>query len=427
MKRAVLVLFLTIAAAALFASGGTESTGAAQAATIKLNYEGDPMWPPLFDAFMKKYPNIKIEANVADISVIDSGQLKLALQAGTGPDLMQIDAAPSRMGMLANASLLLAMDDYYSKYNWKFADWTIRSVTYGGKKYGIPLEVDLIGVLYNKKIYSKLGLGEPKTYEDYIATLKKIKDAGIIPLTWGTRGCCQQGHYFAHYIEAAAGRQAVENLLYGNGKWTDPGIVKAAEELIRLVKEGYVNSDPNALKDAEAMQLLWDGKAAGTITGNWQTGGIIKEHQGVEPGWYAVPPITAASKGGFTGGLGSGWAVSGKTKVAPQVAELINFMFFTEDGQKLYFGNGNFLPTFQVIPGVLDKITMHPYQKEVVEEMKDPRGIGYNLSVYIPANTKNTYYEVVQGWIGGKLTAQQGCDLIQKAWEKDIADGLVKK
>ena len=426
MKRIVPILFLA-AAAALFASGGTEATGAGQPVTLKVNYEGGAMWPPLFEAFMKKYPNVKIEANVASIEVIDSGQLKLALQAGTGPDLMQIDAAPARMGLLANAGLLLALDDYYSKLNWKFADWTMRLVTYGGKKYGIPLEVDLIGVNYNKKIYSKIGVGEPKTYEDYLATLKKIKGAGTIPLTWGTNGCCQHGHYFAHYVEAAAGRQAVENLLYGNGKWTDPGIVKAAEELLRLVKEGYVNSDPNALKDAEARQLMWSGKAAGTITGNWVTGEIIKDHADIDPGWYAVPPITPASKGGFTGGLGSGWSVSGKTKYPAQAAELINFMFFSEEGQKLYFGGGSFLPTFPVLPGILEKVTIHPYHKEVVEEMKDPRGIGYNLSVYIPAATKAAYYEVIPGWIGGKLTPQQGAELIQKAWEKDIAAGLVQK
>ena len=180
MKRIVPILFLA-AAAALFASGGTEATGAGQPVTLKVNYEGGAMWPPLFEAFMKKYPNVKIEANVAGIEVIDSGQLKLALQAGTGPDLMQIDAAPSRMGLLANAGLLLALDDYYSKLNWKFADWTMRSVIYGGKKYGIPLEVDLIGVNYNKKIYSGIGVGEPKTYEEYLATLKKIKGAGTIP------------------------------------------------------------------------------------------------------------------------------------------------------------------------------------------------------------------------------------------------------
>ncbi len=233
MKRVFLMLFI-VATAAAFASGGGESTAAAaQAATLKVNYEGDPVYQPLFDAFMKKYPNIKIEANVAGIDVIDSGQLKLALQAGTGPDLMQIDAAPARMGMLANAGLLFALDDYYSKLNWKFADWTVRSVTYDGKRYGIPLEVDLIGVNYNKKTYAKLGLGEPKTYEEYISTLKKIKDSGTIPLTLGTNGCCQHGHYFAHYVEAAAGRQAVENLLFGNGKWTEPGIVKAAEEMLQ--------------------------------------------------------------------------------------------------------------------------------------------------------------------------------------------------
>ena len=172
---------------------------------------------------------------------------------------------------------------------------------------------------------------------------------------------------------------------------------------------------------------MWSGKAAGTITGNWVTGEIIKDHSDIQPGWYAVPPITQASKGGFTGGLGSGWSVSGKTKYPAQAADLINFMFFSDEGQKLYFGGGSFLPTFPVLPGILESVTIHPYHKEVVEEMKDPRGIGYNLSVYIPAATKAAYYEVIPGWIGGKLTPQQGAELIQKAWEKDIAAGLVQK
>ena len=426
MSKLRLVLILLVAGAAVFA-GGQPDSGSAQAVTLKVNYEGGEMWPPLFDAFMAANPTIKIEPNVAAIEVLESGQLKLALQAGTGPDLMQIDAAPARMGLLANAGLLLALDDYYSKHKWKFQDWTIRAVTFGGKKYGIPLEVDLIGVMYSKKIYDKLGLSEPKTYDAFLATQQKIKDAGIVPLTWGTRGCCQQGHYYSQFIEAAAGRKAIEDLLYGNGKWTHPGFVKAAEELVRLVKQGYVNADPNALKDAEARELLWQGKAAATITGNWNIGSIIQEHPDFEPGWYEVPPITKDSKAGFTGGLGSGWSISAKTKNADAAARLMDFMFFSETGQKLYFEKGNFLPTFEVLPGLLDKVTVHPYQKIVIEESKDKRGIGYNLSVFVPSGTKNTYYEVVQGWISGQLTPIQGCELIQKAWEKDIADGLVQK
>ncbi len=85
MKRFVLVLLAALVSTGAFASGGTEAAGAGQTATLKVNYEGDVMWPPLFEAFQKKYPNIKIEANVAGIEVMDSGQLKLALQAGTGP------------------------------------------------------------------------------------------------------------------------------------------------------------------------------------------------------------------------------------------------------------------------------------------------------------------------------------------------------
>lgn len=36
--------------------------------------------------------------------------------------------------------------------------------------------------LYNKDIFSKLGLQIPKTWDEFMAVSKKIKDAGQLPL-----------------------------------------------------------------------------------------------------------------------------------------------------------------------------------------------------------------------------------------------------
>ena len=420
------VTFLLLGAAA-FAGGQKEAASAeGKVVTLKVNYEGTEIWPKIFDEFAAANPNIKVEPNIADIQIFESGQLKLSLRSGSGPDVMQVDASPARMGLLAKAGLILSLDDAYKKFGWEFQDWTLKGVTYNGKKFGTPMTIDFIGVMYNKNLYKKMGLSEPAIYADFLSMLKKMKADGYVPMTWGTRKCCAHGHYYSQFIEAAAGREAVEDLLYGDGKWTHPGFVKAAEECIMIVKEGYTNRDPNAFTDAEARAKLWTLEAVQTITGNWRLGTIIKEGHDFDPGWYALPPITKASKGGFTGGLGSGWAVSAKTANPDAAITLLNFMFFEEPGQRIQLEDGD-MPTYKVLPGLIEKASMHKIHKDGVQYAQDARGIGYNLSVYVPANTKNTYYEVIQGWAGGMLTAQKGTEMIQKAWEKDIADGLVQK
>ena len=56
---------------------------------------------------------------------------------------------------------------------------------YQGEVYGVPSTATAQGIVYNKRVFEEAGVTElPKTPEDFIASLKKIKehDASIIPL-----------------------------------------------------------------------------------------------------------------------------------------------------------------------------------------------------------------------------------------------------
>src|SRR6185295_1644532 len=63
-------------------------------------------------------------------------------------------------------------------------DATFKStVSAGGKLYGVPFGgATGGGILYNKAVYSKLGLQVPKTWADFMANNAKIKAAGVAPI-----------------------------------------------------------------------------------------------------------------------------------------------------------------------------------------------------------------------------------------------------
>src|SRR4051812_45934343 len=77
-----------------------------------------PTVDAVYAAFTEHNPNITITREA-----ISSDQMRqtvnTAIASGTGPDIILYDAGPSYAGVLADAGLLLPLDDYAAQYGWK--------------------------------------------------------------------------------------------------------------------------------------------------------------------------------------------------------------------------------------------------------------------------------------------------------------------
>jgi len=399
------------------------NNGFAEQIKLKFLYETSiPDYiPDIIEDFMEENPNVKVELEPSTLEYFESGGLQLALSSGKGPDIIQIDAAPARMGLLANAGLLLPLDKFYEQYDWKsaFFPWAMEWVTYGNKKYGIPHEVEFIGPLYNKEIFKKLGLTEPRKYEDFITILEKLKNAGYNPpICIGLRNKYAGGWLFGNYIQACAGRKYFETILNGVGRWDNPWIIKAASEMQKLVKKKYISKDlALALKADEAeSELWWTGKSGVYFVGTWLVSDI-EEHS--FPGeWFPLPPINSRLPGGYTGGLGSGFSIAKMTKYPEVATEVLNFIFFNRESQRKIIEEGKVVPA---IPIEVERFDLSPLFKKVITTLRTEE-VGYNPSVVIPGSVKEVYYENIVGLIGLMVTPEQACKNIQSThseWWKE--------
>src|SRR4028118_2011377 len=87
-----------------------------------------------------------------------------------------------RGSALAEAGLLYDMTDAYEEHEWEVFDFAKERVTFDGKLYGVPGELETIGVFYNKDVFTELGLEQPESLEDLRAASETIRDAGTIPM-----------------------------------------------------------------------------------------------------------------------------------------------------------------------------------------------------------------------------------------------------
>ena len=402
----------------LVATGGT-SAGFASQAKLKFMYEtAIPDYiPNIVEAFMEENPNVKIELEPSTLEYFESGGLQLALKSGKGPDIIQLDCAPARMGLLAKAGLLLPLDKFYAKYDWgdKFFSWAVEQGTYGGIRYGLPHEVEFIGPLYNKEIFANLGLTEPKTYKEFTNILEKLKNADHDPpISLGVRDRTPGGWLFGNYIQACAGKEYFETILYGNGRWDTKWMIRAASEMQNLVKQGYIDKQlALALKGEEAdNELWWTGKSGVFITGTWLMSDII-EHS-FSGKWFPLPPINPELSAGYTGGLGSGFCVAKTTEYPEIVARVLNFLFFSDKGQREIIETSKKVPPISV---EAENFDIPPVFKNVIATLKG-KEIGYNPSVWVPAVVKEAYYDNIVGLIGLMVTPEQAYKNIQAAQDE---------
>src|SRR6476659_4955579 len=223
MSRFRLSAVPVVLVAFLLALGGMPSISHAQDEKVELRIWDqftDPAESDTADAIYKAYtdahPNVTIKREAIQTDQMRQ-TVNTALASGTGPDIIFYDAGPGYAGVLANADLLSPLDQYAAQYGWgdKIAAQSLEATSLNGKLYGLPLQVDLIGMYYNKSVLDKEGWSVPQTVEELKTLCAAAKDKGYDPpIAFSDNPGWQAFHQFSMAANDMIGPDAMRALLY---------------------------------------------------------------------------------------------------------------------------------------------------------------------------------------------------------------------
>jgi raffinose/stachyose/melibiose transport system substrate-binding protein len=174
------------------------------------------------------------------------------------------------------------------------------AVTQNGKVYGAPWGTAMGGgILYNKDVYSKLGLQVPKTWADFESNSDKIKAAGLTAVvgsfkdTW-TSQLFVLGDY--HNVAASNPDWATQYTANKVKYATDPVAVKGFEKTAEAKQRGWLNKSAGSTTFDQGMKLLASGKAGQYPLLTFPVGTLPKA-QADKIGFFGIPGDDASTNG----------------------------------------------------------------------------------------------------------------------------------
>lgn len=221
----------------------------------------------LIAAFEEANPDVTVKWNLFDHEGYKTS-IRNFLTADA-PDLANWYAG-NRMLPYVKAGLFEPVDDVWEANGLKESlGSAIDSMTIDGKIWGVPYTYYQWGVYYRKDIFAEHGIDVPKNWDEFLAASAKLKEAGITPITTGSKALWPLGGIFDYLDLRTNGYDFHMALTRGEIPWTDDRVRATFANLQTLVDNGYIYPDHASIDWQDALPQIVNGEAAMYVMGNF--------------------------------------------------------------------------------------------------------------------------------------------------------------
>jgi raffinose/stachyose/melibiose transport system substrate-binding protein len=348
-------------AAPLSTAAASPSTASTEPVTVEWWHitTGDPgktVFQGIADAYTAAHPNVKINITILENEAFKT-KLATSLQSGEVPDLFQswgggIMAAQADAGALKDITADIA--------SWKdtINPGALSIYSYKDVQYGVPWDMGMIGVWYNKALFTKAGItAPPTTWDEYLADVGKLKAAKITPLAIAGKDMWPSMHLWTYLALRIGGGDNMAEMVQ-TGNWNTDACTKAGDEVLKLnaldpYQAGFKAADYNA--EAAA---VGNGKAAMEVMGQWAPAVQMdqssdKKGLGADLGWFPFPTVTGGA-GAATDGVGGGNGIAVGKDASPEALDFLKFFSSVENATKINTANFGLSPVVGTESAITD-------------------------------------------------------------------------
>jgi raffinose/stachyose/melibiose transport system substrate-binding protein len=397
--------------------------------TVKwLHLELDPgyvaIWRKMADSYESQHPGVKIQMQFLENEAFKA-KLPTLLQSSDAPDFFYSWGGGVLKQQMATGALLdltTAMKANNGAWLKSFNPAAIDGLTFDGKISAVPFKLGTVSFFYNKALFAKAGVDAAtiKSWDDYLAAVKKIKAAGIVPIAGGGGEKWPIHFYWSYLVMRDGGQKVFDAAKNGQGNgFNDPAVVKAGEQLADLGKLDPFQPGYLGATWPQTLGVFADGKAAmilgfeNTEANQRTNAGDGKGQASDNIGRFAFPAVTGGA-GAVTDTLGglNAWAVS--KKAPPEALDFLAYLN-NADNQRLMAKAGMIIP---VAVGAEDGIT-NPLLSQSAKQLAHTTWHQNFFDQDLGPSVGRVVNDVSVGIVSGQITPKDAAAQIQDAFEQD--------
>ena len=270
-----------------------------------------------------KYPDITLEWDAIENEAYKT-KIKTAVSGDNMPDIF-FTWSCAFLGDFVSAGKVYCLDEAYKDFASKLPEKMCKNTTYDGKKYGVPLTMNIVGLFANMELLKKAGYDEiPGTYEEFIKCCDALKAQGIIPFGCAGKETWCVTEYLESVIEKSCGAQVLDDIFMGRASWDNSDVAKAVDTFQGMVTKGYFDPDGAALTNDVVKTNFMAGKYAFYMNGTWNCADFSNDANFKDKVKVAEFPVINGDKaklGQLIGGPSDTLAVAKSSKNAATAAK----------------------------------------------------------------------------------------------------------
>ncbi|MDF2039992.1 extracellular solute-binding protein [Bacillus sp. CMF12] len=410
----LLIAVLILAAALAGCSGNTDTASGENGSkkTIKFMH----LWPAgsskqqnqivtdIIEQYEAEHEDVKIEVEVLENEQYKN-KIKVLSSSNELPDVGFTWAA-GYMTPFVKGNLFAELDDVLNDgLKDSFVSGTTEAYALDGKTYGLPLELNIAPIYYNKEIFKKYNLDVPQTYSEFENAVKTLADNGVAPIALGNKDRWTGSLWYMYLADRFGGAEVLNKAIDRSGSFEDPALVSAAEEIQNLVKENAFNKGYNGLSNDEGKAEFLNGNAAMYLMGTWElpnftTNEEIPQDFRDSVGFFKFPTVDGG-KGNidsWVGGPGVGLFVAENSKVKDESKEFVKF--FVKKWGEQSVEKAGVIPATKVDTG---KVDLPDLYIDVLNELNKASSLTLFADVQMSASVAETHLNLIQSLFGNEV------------------------
>lgn len=340
-RRILMIIVFLAVAAGLFFGGKFLLSMFGGSSKVTLTYwglwEDTPILQNVLADFQKQNPKITVQY-IKQSPRQYRERLAAAIDRGQGPDVYRFHN--TWVAMLRN-ELATAPKDVMTpaEFSSSFYPVAATNLVAGQSVYGIPMEIDGLGLYYNEDLFAAAGVTVPTTWEDVLNMVPKltVKNGNTITTSAIALGTTGNIENFSDILAT---------MMLQNGATLVTPTSKEAEEALTFYRKFANPSDPvytwNDTLD-NSIYAFATGKVAMIIAPSWRAFDVKQMNSSLH---FKIVPIPQLP--GNTVTWASYWAegVSSKTKYPKEAWQLVKYItsrdvvvrLYTEEAKARLFG-----------------------------------------------------------------------------------------
>lgn len=240
--------------------------------------------------FEKTYPHLTVNYIVQDDKRYKHS-IDVWLQQRKGLDVLYWQAG-NRLKQFASMNLLEPLDSLWLEQNWRdnFPTALQNTLQHNRKIYALPYAFYQWGIYYKKSLFTKLHLGAPKTWNEFLKVCDVLKQNDIAPIVIGGKDSWSVAAWFDYFNLRINGLDFHQQLMSGNVSYTDKRVIQVFNAWKKLIDLEYVVSTTDNKNWQDALPYIYHDIAGMTLLGSFAEHHIAKLRSD-DIGFFRFPQI----------------------------------------------------------------------------------------------------------------------------------------